>query len=243
MSFYSIAPFIKENYPQYYSVGEYPADKCAPFCKVDGEWGIFGNFGRTPLIVGGVVFKTSEQLFQLMKFRGAEEDAIKAVYAAGNPKMTTKKWEKQCRREDWGTMIVDAMKFCLVTKYAQSAEFRAELEAVGFSFSTGKFTVTVDAIPVGLEADQVAQMLPVIAERLQSGTGNATLTRDIVFEKALYQGACKAAIKAGRVYAPEHLAWVVDQLMALPDITYCPHGRPVAMEMSKKNLDRQFERS
>ena len=128
MSFYSIAPFIKENYPQYYSVGEYPADKCAPFCKVDGEWGIFGNFGRTPLIVGGVVFKTSEQLFQLMKFRGAEEDAIKAVYAAGNPKMTTKKWEKQCRREDWGTMIVDAMKYCLVTKYAQSAEFRAELE-------------------------------------------------------------------------------------------------------------------
>ena len=122
-------------------------------------------------------------------------------------------------------------------------DFRAELEAVGFSFSTGKFTVTVDAIPVGLEADQVAQMLPVVAERLQSGTGNATLTRDIVFEKALYQGSCKAAIKAGRVYAPEHLTWVVDQLMALPDITYCPHGRPVAMEMSKKNLDRQFERS
>ncbi len=123
------------------------------------------------------------------------------------------------------------------------SDYRAELEAVGFGFSTGKFTVTVDAIPVGLEADQVAQMLPVVAERLQSGTGNATLTRDIVFEKALYQGACKAAIKAGRVYAPEHLAWVVDQLMALPDITYCPHGRPVAMEMSKKNLDRQFERS
>ena len=122
-------------------------------------------------------------------------------------------------------------------------DFRAELEAVGFSFSTGKFTVTVDAIPVGLESDQVAQMLPVIAERLQSGTGSATLTRDIVFEKALYQGACKAAIKAGRVYPPEHLSWVVDQLMALPDITYCPHGRPVAMEMSKKNLDRQFERS
>jgi len=122
-------------------------------------------------------------------------------------------------------------------------DYRAELEAVGFSFSTGRFTVTVDAIPTGLESDAVAQMLPVIAERLQSGTGNASLTRDIVFEKALYQGACKAAIKAGRVYAPEHLSWLVDQLMALPDITYCPHGRPVAMEMSKKNLDRQFERS
>lgn len=134
MSFYSVAPFIKENYPQYYSVGEYPADKCAPFCKVDGEWGIFGNFGRTPLIVGGVVFKTSEQLFQLMKFKDA--DAVKAVYMAGNPKMTAKKWEKLCRREDWGTMIVDAMKYCLVTKYTQSEEFRAELEK-----SKGRFIV------------------------------------------------------------------------------------------------------
>ncbi len=126
MSFYSVAPFIKENYPQYYSVEEYPADKCAPFCKVDGQWGVFGNFGRTPLKVEGCVFKTSEQLFQLMKFKDA--DAVKDVYAAGNPKMTAKKWEKICRREDWGTMIVDAMKFCLVTKYTQSEEFRAELE-------------------------------------------------------------------------------------------------------------------
>ena len=125
MSFYSIAPFIKEYYPQYYSIVEYPADKCAQFCKVDGQWGILGNFGRTPLTVQGVLFKTSEQLFQLMKFKDTE--AVKAVYAAGNPKMTAKKWEKVCRRDDWGTMIVDAMKFCLVTKYAQCAEFREEL--------------------------------------------------------------------------------------------------------------------
>jgi len=35
----------------------------------------------------------------------------------------------------------------------------------------------------------------------------------------------------------------VDKLMELPDITVCPHGRPVAMELTKKNLDYQFERS
>ena len=63
-----------------------------------------------------------------------------------------------------------------------------------------------------------------------------------IFEKALYQGSCKAAIKAGREYAPEHIKWIVDKLMLLPDITFCPHGRPVAMEMSHKLLDRQFER-
>jgi DNA mismatch repair protein MutL len=86
-------------------------------------------------------------------------------------------------------------------------------------------------------------MLCAIADRIKNSTGSAALTRDIIFEKALYQGACKAAIKAGRVYAEGHIEWLVAKLMALPNITACPHGRPVAMEMSKRNLDHQFERS
>ena len=32
------------------------------------------------------------------------------------------------------------------------------------------------------------------------------------------------------------------ELMEIPDITFCPHGRPVAMEMKKRNIDHQFER-
>lgn len=121
-------------------------------------------------------------------------------------------------------------------------QYRAELEAIGFTFESGRYTVTVSAIPEGIESDAVGDMLAVMAERIRSNTGSAKLTRDIVFEKALYQAACKAAIKAGRIYPPEYTKWLVDRLMALPDITVCPHGRPVAMELSKKQLDHQFER-
>lgn len=126
MSFYSIAPFIKEHYPDYFSLETYPADKCAPVHKVNGEWGIFSNFARTPLIVDGLMFKSAEQLFQLMKFRAVEP--LSAVYAANNPKMTAKKWEKTCRRPDWGCMVVDAIKYCLQTKYEQNDMFRSALE-------------------------------------------------------------------------------------------------------------------
>ncbi len=123
------------------------------------------------------------------------------------------------------------------------SQFHTELEAIGFSFSTGRYTVTVTAIPEGITVDAVGDMLAVMAERIGQNTGSAKLTRDIIFEKALYQAACKAAIKAGRVYPPEYTKWLVDRLMALPDITVCPHGRPVAMELSKQRLDHQFERS
>ena len=120
--------------------------------------------------------------------------------------------------------------------------YRVELEAVGFSYSCLRNTVRVDSIPSGIEAGAVPDMLATIAEQLKSGVDTAKLTRDILFEKALYQASCKAAIKAGRDYPPEHIQWLVDKLMEIPDITFCPHGRPVAMEMKKRNIDHQFER-
>lgn len=121
--------------------------------------------------------------------------------------------------------------------------YRAEIEAVGFEFILGKYTANVSAIPEGIETDAVSDMLAVMAERIKSNTGSAKLTRDIIFEKALYQASCKAAIKAGREYSEEHIRWLIAELMRLPDITVCPHGRPVAMSISKKNLDHQFERT
>ena len=126
MSFYSIAPFIQAFYPEYYSIETYPANECVTIHKVAEPWGIFGNFARTPIVIDEVMFKTSEQLFQLMKFK--DKEPVLAVYNANNPKMTTKHWEKTHRRSDWGQMVVDAMKFCLTKKFEQNEDFRAELE-------------------------------------------------------------------------------------------------------------------
>ena len=126
---------------------------------------------------------------------------------------------------------------------ASIEEYREEIESVGFTFTTSRNTVSVTALPVGIEQDAVADMFAVIADRIKNGTGKVELTRNLIFEKALYQASCKAAIKAGREYARGHVEWIVEKLMELPDITFCPHGRPVAMELSKKNIDRQFERT
>ena len=134
MSFYSIVGFIEEYYQQYLGIKEYRVEECVTIHKVKDEWGIFCNFARTPIVIDGITFRNSEQLFQLMKFQDAE--AIIDVYSANNPKMTTKKWEKTHRRSDWGKMVLDAMKFCLVKKYEQSESFREKLKA-----SAGKHIV------------------------------------------------------------------------------------------------------
>ena len=122
-------------------------------------------------------------------------------------------------------------------------EYAGELEKIGFTLRFARNTVSADAIPEGVETGAVPDMLQVIAARILTATGSVKLTRDIIFEKALYQAACKAAIKAGREYADGHVEWIIAKLMELPDITFCPHGRPVALELSHHTLDKQFDRT
>ena len=135
--------FIKEFYPAWYGVCEYPADKTAAFCKVADEWGVFSNFAHTPMVVDGVTFDCTEKLFQVMKFSDAA--SRKVIFARkGQPiKMMARHQEKVgVVREDWGKIFIDAMKFCLMQKYAQCEAFKNELER-----SRGLFIVEQQANP------------------------------------------------------------------------------------------------
>ena len=69
MSFYSVAAFIRDNYPQYFGYQTYPIADCVRIRKVAEEWGVFCNFYATPIVVDGVAFKNAEQVFQLMNSR------------------------------------------------------------------------------------------------------------------------------------------------------------------------------
>ena len=122
-------------------------------------------------------------------------------------------------------------------------DYFIEFERLGFKLQAKKYSILVFSIPTELASCDVQDTISTMINRIKDGLGNAKLTRDILFEKALYQASCKAAIKAGREYVEAHTEWIVEQLMKIPDITFCPHGRPVAMELTKKNLDRQFERT
>ena len=127
---FSVADAVRNNYPQYWNRGIqiYPAAECAPFCKVADKWGVFSNFGDTPIKVEGVIFNNSEQLFQILKFTSM--DAIMDIFKANGQtiKMKAKKWNKICIRPDWGKMMVDAMKFAISRKYEQNPDFRKALE-------------------------------------------------------------------------------------------------------------------
>ena len=53
--------------------------------------------------------------------------------------------------------------------------------------------------------------------------------------------ACKAAIKAGTRSEPASVTGLIDKVMS-GEVRYCPHGRPVMMELTKYQLDKGFKR-
>ena len=73
---------------------------------------------------------------------------------------------------------------------------------------------------------------------LRNGSADPAAARD----ELLHTMACKAAIKGGWHSAPQELERVAGAVMS-GQVKYCPHGRPVAIELSKKELEKQFRRA
>lgn len=125
---------------------------------------------------------------------------------------------------------------------AAAEEYKEEITASGFSYTCTDGMATVTEIPSNLTEGAALDLFITVLSSLAEGTGNAALARDTVYEKALYQSSCKAAIKAGELNTQEELKALVDRLMACPEITHCPHGRPVAFIMTKSSVERRFGR-
>ena len=122
-------------------------------------------------------------------------------------------------------------------------EYRSELEKVGFEFEISDREVRLFGIPQEQTRTEARELfVTLVTETLETGEPIALGKRGI-FEKALYQSACKSAVKAGRVYDMAHIRWICDNLLRYDCIKFCPHGRPVAFELSKKELDGRFGRT
>ena len=125
---------------------------------------------------------------------------------------------------------------------AAANEYRADFDAVGFEFSSCERSVDITAIPDSISPSDAEGLFVDMLGDIVSGVGNPENTEDIRREKALYSIACKAAIKGGRVYDKSIIEWLIKKVLSLPDITVCPHGRPIAYKLKKSELDRQFDR-
>ena len=115
------------------------------------------------------------------------------------------------------------------------------LEGLGFEIDEfGENTVLVRRVPMDIAEADVADTLLQMADDLLSGRSADT---DTVRDELLHTMACKAAIKAGWKTDEKELLALVKEVMSREELKYCPHGRPICITLSKKQLEKQFKRT
>ena len=115
------------------------------------------------------------------------------------------------------------------------------LTQLGFELeSFGENTILVRQIPMDLSSDGIEDALDEIAADLLNGRREKTTN---VRDEVLHTVACKAAIKAGWNTDGRELQALVKTVMEREELKYCPHGRPICITLSKKQLEKQFKRT
>ncbi|HEV7375310.1 MAG TPA: DNA mismatch repair endonuclease MutL [Pyrinomonadaceae bacterium] len=128
---------------------------------------------------------------------------------------------------------------------AQAAAFDTvapELETYGFGLMrlSGR-TVAIKAVPADLPAGEARNMLAEVLETVDAekrGAVRATLRDEIAASLA-----CRAAIKVNTPLATEKMRWLIDRLLLTSSPTTCPHGRPVILRLTTRDIEKSFHRS
>ncbi len=128
---------------------------------------------------------------------------------------------------------------------AQSEAFQLiedDLESLGFGLMrlSGR-TVAIKSIPTDLQPAEARNLFSEILDTVEhekKGGAKKTLRDDIAASLA-----CKAAVKINMKLTPEKMRWMIDRLLITTSPTTCPHGRPVILRLSMKDIERAFHRT
>lgn len=127
---------------------------------------------------------------------------------------------------------------------AQAAAFdlvAPELESYGFDLMrlSGR-TVAIKATPADLPASEARNMLAEVLDTVEPEKKGAA--RETLRDEIAASLACHAAIKVNMSLTPEKMGWLIDRLLQTSSPTTCPHGRPVILRLSRRDILKGFHR-
>ncbi len=128
---------------------------------------------------------------------------------------------------------------------AQAAAFDQllpELEANGFELGrlSGR-TVAIKAIPAMLAPGVARSLLLELLDSIEENRRGLSL--DELRAEIAASLACRAAIKINMPLAPEKMRWLIDELLKMQNPATCPHGRPIILRITAREIERGFQRT
>ena len=179
------------------------------------------------------------ELFKTYILCESGESLILIDKHAAHERINFERFKKE-RNTDSQLLLEPKEVFLLPEEYEAVSNFRDRLEGVGISMrfeENGK--VTVDGLPEPLADCDPEDLLQSIAETLAQNNSNA---EGALFDEVLHTMACKASIRANENQDISELAYLANVVFRDNNIRYCPHGRPVLTQISKKQIEKYFGR-
>jgi DNA mismatch repair protein MutL len=117
----------------------------------------------------------------------------------------------------------------------------AELERFGYELETfGASAIKVTAVPALLDAGESAKALLALAHDLEGLDRGAGVQAAV--QRIAATTACHAAVKANYPLSYEKMAHILEELRATAYSTVCPHGRPVMLRLTRREIEKNFDR-
>jgi DNA mismatch repair protein MutL len=117
----------------------------------------------------------------------------------------------------------------------------AELQRFGFDVeSFGASTIRVSAVPALLDRADCEKALAALAEDLD-GLDRGAQLQDAL-QRIAATTACHAAVKANDPLTYEKMTHILEELRATAYSTVCPHGRPVMLRLTRREIEKNFDR-
>lgn len=124
-------------------------------------------------------------------------------------------------------------------EYAAVIDGMEQIQSLGFALEPfGQHSVAVREIPAYIDAGDLSMILSEMAEKLMD---RRTPEPDCL-DDLIHMVSCKAAIKGGWKTSMEELQSLCNRVLSDPEVTCCPHGRPVTVRLTKYELDKMFKR-
>lgn len=124
-------------------------------------------------------------------------------------------------------------------EYAAILDGMEQIQALGFSMEAfGQHSIAVREIPAYIEAGNLTLIVSEMAEKLMH---RRTPEPDCL-DDLIHTVSCKAAIKGGWKTSMQEMQSLCERVLSDPEVTCCPHGRPVTVRLTKYELDKMFKR-
>jgi DNA mismatch repair protein MutL len=155
-------------------------------------------------------------------------------------------FEQVLRSRAAGTLEVQQLLMPLVLQLTPGQQFEYariadELNAYGFeSEPFGQRTIAIKAAPAGVGPGDIEKIVFEILEIAESELRSASL--DEIRRNLCATIACRAAIKINTKLEPKKIEWLLQSLAACDYPMTCPHGRPIALRYSTKDILKSFHR-